>query len=61
MYDVTGREVKRLIDGVLPVGRREVAWEGLGLDGVRAPSGVFFCRLEACGHAIERRVIYLRQ
>lgn len=59
LYDVMGREVRRLIDGELPAGRHEVAWEGFGSDGHRRASGVYFCRLEAAGDAVSRRVIYL--
>ena len=61
VYDIAGREMRRLIDGELPVGRHEVSWEGLGLDGARAGSGIYFCRLEACGQTVDRRVIYLRR
>ncbi len=42
VYDVLGREVALLIDGVRPAGTCEAAFDGTGL-----PSGVYFCRLSA--------------
>ncbi len=47
VYDLLGREVAVLLDGVMPAGRRTVHWDaGTGLC-APCPSGVYFYRLEA--------------
>ena len=55
LYDVSGREVARLVDGVEEAGSHEAPLDGAGL-----PSGVYRCRLEADGTTLERIVVRLR-
>ena len=55
VYDVGGRQVARLVDGVQGPGAQEVHLDGAGLR-----SGVYRCRLEAGGATQERIVIRLR-
>ena len=40
VYDIVGRRIDTLIDGVLPAGRHEVVWEARNL-----PTGVYFYQL----------------
>jgi hypothetical protein len=42
VYDILGREVATLVDGIEPVGEHAVRW-----DAAHAAPGVYFCRLEA--------------
>jgi hypothetical protein len=44
VFDAAGREVATLVDEVRGPGEHRVAWDGRG-----APSGVYFCRLDAAG------------
>lgn len=46
VYDVRGRRVVTLLDETRPEGRHEAAWDGRTDAGERAPSGVYFVRLE---------------
>jgi hypothetical protein len=46
IYDVTGREVARLFDRVVPAGSYEVTWNGRDDQGARLAPGVYFYRLE---------------
>ncbi len=55
VYDVSGREVTRLLDGLEDAGVHEVL-----LDGSTLRSGVYRCRLEADGTTLERIVVRLR-
>lgn len=48
LYDVRGRQVTALVDGVLPAGEHEVVWDG-GADGRRLPAGVYVARLASPG------------
>jgi hypothetical protein len=54
-YDVLGREVAVLADGVVGVGAHEAALEASAL-----PAGVYVLRLEAGGEALVRRVSVAR-
>ena len=42
VFDVTGREVETLVDGVVPAGEHRLDWNATGL-----ASGVYFCRMSA--------------
>lgn len=42
VYDTLGREVKTLVDGVMPIGQHEVLFEADGL-----PSGMYLYRMES--------------
>jgi hypothetical protein len=55
VYDVTGREVARLLDGTRPAGEHAVVWQPGG-----TPSGVYFVRLESGGRVVTKRCVKLR-
>lgn len=59
IYDVTGRLVRRLVDGTLPAGDHAIGWDGRTSGMASMPSGVYLYRLEAGGEAIERRMLLL--
>ncbi len=42
IYDIRGREIKRLLDGVLDAGSHETTWNGSGHDGRTVSSGIYF-------------------
>ncbi len=52
VYDILGREVTQLVNGVLPPGAHTVRW-----DAARCASGVYFCRLEA-SNPHENRLLF---
>ena len=60
IYATDGRLVRTLLDGRVPAGPHDVAWDALGDDGRPAPSGVYFCRLEWMGRTLERKLAVLR-
>ena len=55
-----------LLQGPLPAGEQLARWSGAGDDGARAPSGLYFVRVEADpaapggGRALVRRLLLLR-
>lgn len=55
LFDVRGRLVRTLVDGVEAAGRHDVTLRGEAL-----PSGVYFYRLESRGESIERRCTILK-
>ncbi|HWN83022.1 MAG TPA: FlgD immunoglobulin-like domain containing protein, partial [Candidatus Udaeobacter sp.] len=60
IYDVTGRAVRTLSDGMLGSGRHEVQWDGTDARGGRVASGLYVYRLEAGGMASTRRMVILK-
>ncbi len=55
VYDVSGREVDRLIDRRLPAGFHVVTWRPAHL-----PSGVYLYVLRSCGQRLSRKAVLLR-
>lgn len=60
VYTPAGRLVRTLLAADLPAGRHEAVWNGRDGAGRRAASGVYFCRLEACGEALTERLVLVR-
>ena len=58
--DVTGRQVAVLAEGDYAVGWHQVSWNLQDGRGRRAPSGVYFARLEAGREAPIRKILVLR-
>jgi hypothetical protein len=50
IYDVTGRLVRRLLEGPVGTGRQSVNWDGRGQDGRGLGAGVYFARIEIGGN-----------
>ncbi len=47
VYDLLGREVSTLLDGVEEAGEYILVWEAVNREGTQLPSGVYLCRLLA--------------
>jgi hypothetical protein len=58
VYDVTGREVKRLVNGAMQAGIRTVQWDGRGNSGSQLPVGFYVLRLEAAG-VVQSRPLFI--
>lgn len=59
VYDVRGRLVVTLLDDRVAPGFHRREWNGLGRDGRRLSSGVYFVRLETESFAATRKVVLL--
>ncbi len=58
LYDVRGRHIMRLVDGVRTAGSYAAAWDGSTAEGDAVPSGVYLVRLTVDGSpAASRRVV----
>ncbi len=57
VFDLEGRRVCRLVDGVLDAGTHVVAWNGHSEKGEPAQSGVYFARLQTAEGASHTRLI----
>jgi len=60
VYDVSGRLVRRLVDGEHRAGVETVVWNGTDRSGAKPGAGVYFVRLVGPGVRETRRVILLR-
>ncbi len=60
VYDLRGRLVARLDQGVLPAGEHVARWDGRGDGGRLLPAGVYFTRLETAAGVDERKLVLLR-
>jgi hypothetical protein len=60
VYDVTGRLVATLVDGVVPAGRRSVSWDGTDAEGNKAANGVYFCRMQTESFRASEKLVLLR-
>jgi hypothetical protein len=60
IFDVQGRRVATLVNGVLEPGPRELSWDRVDLSGNRAKGGVYFVRFEAEGRRFTYRLAMLR-
>jgi hypothetical protein len=60
VYDVAGRVVTALLDGVVPPGRHQAMWNGLDDQGEAVGGGVYFCAMEAPGFRECRKITLLK-
>ena len=60
IYDLSGRRIRRLADGVMPAGRHAVVWDGRNDRGHPVASGVFLIRLAWNDRAQTGRIVFLR-
>ncbi len=60
VYDLAGRRVAMLRDGVMPAGEHAVEWGGLDDNGHRVAAGVYFCRLVAGEARTVQRLVIAR-
>ncbi len=60
IYDVTGRLVRRLVEGAYPQGYHTTAWDGQDRWGRRVAAGVYFLRSRNVGEEHSVRLLVLR-
>jgi hypothetical protein len=60
VFDVTGRRIGTLVDGVHGEGPHEARWDGRGEDGRPVPAGIYFVRVEAGETTVSARLVRLR-
>lgn len=60
VYDVSGRLVKTLVNGVREAGEQAILWDGRGGDGRPAAAGIYLVRFRTTGHETTRRISLLR-
>ncbi|HMB70496.1 MAG TPA: T9SS type A sorting domain-containing protein, partial [bacterium] len=59
VYDVAGRRIAEMADGVFEAGAHRLAWDGRS-DGSPAPAGVYFVKLSTRSGDLSRKVVVVR-
>lgn len=59
VHDILGREIVKLVDKEQSPGKFQIQWDGLS-NGLRAPSGVYFYRLQAGEFEQVRKMVMLQ-
>src|SRR5262245_33349407 len=57
IYDIAGREVRRLVDGTREAGPMRVTWDGTDGAGRPVPAGMYLARLDAGGRVERARMM----
>jgi hypothetical protein len=60
IYDVSGRLVRTLVDGIEPAGRQSTTWDGRDDRGRRVATGVYFYRFDAAGFSETRKMVVVK-
>lgn len=60
VFDVSGRLVKRLVDGPQSPGTHTTVWRGRNEHGIEVSAGVYFYRLRWGGESIARRMVLVK-
>ena len=60
VFDLMGRRVRTLVDGVLPAGEHRAIWNGDDDTGRAMASGVYVYRLNTGSHQLARRMVLVR-
>jgi len=60
IYDLQGRLVRQLLSEAREAGAHDVVWQGDDERGAAVPSGTYFCRLQAGGRELTRKLVLLR-
>jgi hypothetical protein len=61
VYDLMGREVRRILDESKPAGEYSVDWDGIDGNGIQVPDGVYFCRAMGEGSVQAVKMIVQRR
>lgn len=60
VFDIAGREVCRLVDGIRTAGPHQATWDGRDQLGRPVPSGIYVARIEAGGSTESRKLALIR-
>jgi flagellar hook assembly protein FlgD len=60
LYDVQGRLIRTLVDGMQPAGIHPIVWDGRSDAGYPTSSGVYFYRLKTPGYERTRKAVLLK-
>ena len=60
VFDVRGRMIRTLVDGLRPAGTNQATWDGRDNTGRRVASGTYYARLIADGQVSVRTLVLVK-
>jgi hypothetical protein len=60
IYDVTGRVMRRLVNGTKSAGDHTVVWNGRDESGREVSTGIYFVRFEAGGVSQNHKIVFMK-
>lgn len=60
VFDIAGRRVRSLMEGIAPAGRQTVSWDGRDDAGRAMPGGVYFIKMVSMGQETTQRMVLTR-
>ncbi|HEX7880591.1 MAG TPA: S8 family serine peptidase, partial [Candidatus Eisenbacteria bacterium] len=60
VFDLAGRLVRTLVNGMQPAGAGSVSWDGLDESGNGVPNGAYFYRIESAAGSLSKKMILSR-
>ena len=60
IYDVLGKEIYTIHNGLQRAGKHNVQWTGINNQGDFVPSGVYFCRLKTGTEVLTKKMVLNR-
>jgi len=60
IYDLNGRQVAVIADGIQPAGNHQVIWDGVDSNGSPVSSGVYFYRMSTNSESFVKRMVLLK-
>ena len=60
IYDINGRQVRKLVDSHFSAGSHELRWDGLSEAGVPAAAGTYFYRVRCDEQTLTRKMLLIR-
>ena len=60
IYNIMGKKVKTLIEGLQPPGKHTVVWDATDRNGVQVTTGIYLCRLRTPGFQETIRLVLIK-
>jgi hypothetical protein len=60
VYDVLGREIRTLVEGIVQAGVHSAGWDGKNDWGVGVPSGIYLCQLRTGSFVMTRKMLLIK-
>ncbi|MGH1362672.1 MAG: Ig-like domain-containing protein [Calditrichia bacterium] len=60
VYDISGREIRTLINEAVQPGQHQVEWDGLSNNGSHVAGGIYFYRLVSGDYVATRKMVYMK-
>ncbi|MDP2842144.1 MAG: FG-GAP-like repeat-containing protein, partial [Acetobacterium sp.] len=60
IYNVEGRLVNRVVDGMQEAGQHQLIWNGSSNSGAKVSSGIYVCRAEVGKKSVSQKIVYVK-